>query len=532
MLQSFRSKVLFTLFVFIIIGFSVLYQIVSTGYEDMVVKEGKRNAQMLGDSIFQTVRMSMNIGVREMIDAGLDNARKIAGVRSLEIHKSQSVIDLFNMPDKVSQKKDIQHIFESKQSQIAEVYENGEHNVLLQKPLIADEGCMVCHQDGTLKEGDVLGVLELRISTESFYEQIEQSENYLLLTMFVAGILALLGLYIFFEKELVKPLNRLRDMAKDLTEDGGGDLTKRIAIKSNDEVGITSNYVNRFIKIIQETIAVSKHVSEENTQTCKGLLEMSNVLSKNSDAQFELVDRVNLLAQDVSKKLDVAEKTTSSTISDIAQSESILDDFVKNLQDTIGLITNSAQTQQNILQHVEELTQHADQIKSVLSIIADIADQTNLLALNAAIEAARAGEHGRGFAVVADEVRKLAEKTQKSLNEIAASVNLVTQSVQDVGQTIRDTTKDMMYITEKTSPLIDDAHHTQQNLVLTKQNSIHLKDISTSIAQSTKELAQMMQDIVSSSESTQSVGHTIQKDVNDMSQKAQELDNAITKFKT
>ena len=75
MLQSFRSKVLFTLFVFIIIGFSVLYQIVSTGYEDMVVKEGKRNAQMLGDSIFQTVRMSMNIGVREMIDAGLDNAR-------------------------------------------------------------------------------------------------------------------------------------------------------------------------------------------------------------------------------------------------------------------------------------------------------------------------------------------------------------------------------------------------------------------------------------------------------------------------
>ncbi len=378
MLQSFRSKVLFTLFVFIIIGFSVLYQIVSTGYEDMVVKEGKRNAQMLGDSIFQTVRMSMNIGVREMIDAGLDNARKIAGVRSLEIHKSQSVIDLFNMPDKVSQKKDIQHIFESKQSQIAEVYENGEHNVLLQKPLIADEGCMVCHQDGTLKEGDVLGVLELRISTESFYEQIEQSENYLLLTMFVAGILALLGLYIFFEKELVKPLNRLRDMAKDLTEDGGGDLTKRIAIKSNDEVGITSNYVNRFIKIIQETIAVSKHVSEENTQTCKGLLEMSNVLSKNSDAQFELVDRVNLLAQDVSKKLDVAEKTTSSTISDIAQTESILDDFVKNLQDTIGLITNSAQTQQNILQHVEELTQHADQIKSVLSIIADIADQTNL----------------------------------------------------------------------------------------------------------------------------------------------------------
>ena len=531
MLQSFRSKVLFTLFVFIIIGFSVLYQIISFGYESMAVKEGKRSAQMLGDSIFQTVRMSMNMGIREMIDAGLADAGKIPGVESVTIYKSQSVIDLFNLPDSVSDDAKIQEVFTNKLAKLDELNENNQHSVLFQKPLIADESCMACHQDGKVKEGDVLGVLELRISTQSFYDQIDKSENYLLLTMLVAGVLALFGLYVFFEKELVKPLNRLRDMAKDLS-DGSGDLTKRLAIKSKDEVGLTSSYVNTFIQTIQETISLSKRVSLENTHTCKGLLDMSNVLASNSCEQFKLVDKVNSLAQNVSENLEVAKDSATATTDDINQTESILEEFVKNLSDSIELITTSAQSQQDILGSVEELTIHAEQIKSVLSIINDIADQTNLLALNAAIEAARAGEHGRGFAVVADEVRKLAERTQKSLNEIAANVNLVTQSIDDMGQTIKESAADMVHITEKTTPLIDEAHHTHEKLKLTRQNSIRLMEISTSISQNTKELVSMMQDIAQSSESTQSVGHNIQKVVNDMSQKAEELDGAMAKFRT
>ena len=181
---------------------------------------------------------------------------------------------------------------------------------------------------------------------------------------------------------------------------------------------------------------------------------------------------------------------------------------------------------------VDSLTQRSNEITSVISLIDDIAEQTNLLALNAAIEAARAGEHGRGFAVVADEVRKLAERTQKSLNEIAANVNLVTQSIEDMGATIKESASDMVHITEKTTPLIDEAHHTHEKLNLTKQNSIRLKEISSSISHSTRELASMMQDIAKSSESTQSVGHSIQKVVSDMSHKAQELDNAIAKFRT
>ncbi|WP_104746448.1 methyl-accepting chemotaxis protein [Helicobacter bilis] len=528
MLKTFRSKVLFTLFIFIVCGFGGLYLTIANGFNKMAAKEGKEIAQMIGDSVFQTIRMGMNIGVREVMDAGIEEASKIEGIESISIYRAKSIDEIWGERDSKSIPADIEKIFSTKEQYL----DSGTHkgSFTLKKPLIANESCLECHAN--VKQGDVLGVLDLNISLGSMYDQINETQTYLLLTMVGAGIFALVGLYVFFERELVKPLNNLRDMAKDLTEGGSGDLTKRIAIKSQDEVGITSTYVNRFIETIQNTISLSKGVSEENTTTCLMLSEIAETLSKNADKQFVLVDKVNILTHEVGKQLDIVEQTTSHTIHDIDDTEATLVEFTTKLQDSINLITELARNQESVVAHVDDLTTHANHIREVISIINDISDQTNVLALNAAIEAARAGEHGRSFAVVADEVKQLAERTRKSLSEISSNVNLVTQSINDMQHTIIAVADSMRTITDTTEPLIIHANDTKDKLKITKDNSLKLKEINNAIVQSTSDLNTMMNDMMSHSESTQAVGHNIHDVVNEMTQKAQLLEDSISKFKT
>lgn len=155
---------------------------------------------------------------------------------------------------------------------------------------------------------------------------------------------------------------------------------------------------------------------------------------------------------------------------------------------------DTSQKEQNLAEKLNQVSQNASEVKEVLNIIKEIADQTNLLALNAAIEAARAGEHGRGFAVVADEVRKLAERTQKSLIEIDATINIVVQSIMEANSEISENASDV--------------HSLANTSVLLQEQMI---DISSVIHKTIQDASKTVDDFASTSEKVQMIVNEVDK---------------------
>ena len=193
-----------------------------------------------------------------------------------------------------------------------------------------------------------------------------------------------------------------------------------------------------FILSLRNILNTAKKSSLETTDIAQNMQLSTTSLKSKSDKQQ---DSIEMITKDSVTMKELLNKTNDST--QLARQR--VDEANHNLQE-IGQkisqfttdVEHTSEVEQSMSTKLTELTHSAEEIKNILTVISDIADQTNLLALNAAIEAARAGEHGRGFAVVADEVRKLAERTQKSLTEIHGTVNIVVQSINDTSDAMND----------------------------------------------------------------------------------------------
>jgi len=310
------------------------------------------------------------------------------------------------------------------------------------------------------------------------------------------------------------------------------DLTCEIKVAGNDEIAEISKAIHTMIVAFKSSIIKSHDVADSTAEENDKLAKVVHILAENSDISAEGIQKINLLVEDIAQKLDLVEESSISVTEDLGSTSDTLGAFIERLDNVTLSIESGTQHQESLADKVSSLTEQAKNIKDVLAIISDIADQTNLLALNAAIEAARAGEHGRGFAVVADEVRKLAERTQKSLSEISANVNLITQNVIEIAEGTSNTSTNMHQIAESAHELITSAETTKEKLVSTQSHSTDVMHQSTFIATKTKELIISMDAIIKISDKNSQLREDVEKTVETLSNDTTELKNELSKFTT
>ncbi|MCH5322678.1 MAG: HAMP domain-containing protein [Helicobacter sp.] len=519
MLRTIRQKIIVMIVLFLLVLLGAVHINLQKGFNKITKISSTQELYALNDLLFNGLKVAMNTGDSNIIRGFVEDSRKVKGLLGLEIFPAKEVIEVMGMNQQLTTDEQILQIFQTKEETLTSFENKRVSGYFLAKPIIAEESCVMCH--ATSQVGDVLAVVRMEITSEELTRNSDEIRNQVLMWMTGISIVALLILLGLFNRLVFHPVNRLSEVALDLSQ-GEGDLTKRLRVKGEDEIANASSYVNAFIERIAKTIMSAKDTSHKNIEQANRLTEVSHRVNNRIERSVNVAQQSATLGKEIESALQDSVELVKKSVKDVEASARELFEAKNLLLKMVDDVQNNVSREHEIANQLTQSARETENVKEVLTVIAEIADQTSLLALNATIEAARAGESGRGFAVVADEVRKLAEKTQKSLGEIDAVVNTVVQSIADVSTQMNNNVQNITAVADASltsTEILEESVKALENAVKTAQQSQQKTEVLSEIVNNILKQVSEMESLMN--KSNQNV-HLI----NDVSQNI--FDNANT----
>ncbi len=390
------------------------------------------------------------------------------------------------------------------------------------------KNCLECHD---AKENATLGVISMKINLSKIDQASTEQQIKTLIVAFLASALLMAFIWFFIRKSVTDPIENMATSLRAIAS-GEGDLTYRMPVHGNDEIGqVSMGFNDMMSKIAQLVRHVGNSASQVST-SARHLVESADHVANSSlnqnDTSTAAASAVEEMAASIVSVAQSAEEVRERSRESLRRSEEG-NASLSRLTNGVGVIES---TVRGIADSVEHFVASTAAISNITSEVKEIADQTNLLALNAAIEAARAGEQGRGFAVVADEVRKLAEKSAASANEIdsitrtlAEQSTAVTRSIDDAMTHIGTSRESVLTVESVLAAASDSVVAVGKGLDSIATATSEQRRVSTEVASGIERIAAMAHDNSTAAAETANAARSLES-------LAAELQGAVGRFKT